>query len=350
MISENVLALSHRTRWLTGLAVIALLAACSAPAAAPSAPPASTLAPIKLKVPYLQFFAYAPYFIADKEGFFAAEGLSVELTPVSSMGQGLPALLQGDLDVLAGTLVPGYLNAIARGGHIAFVADKGYIDPAGCATSGILARSSLVKTAPLDSAERLRGLTVNGTATGIGGYMLEKFLTPKGLTVDDLKYKAVPDEILSESLGKGALDLAFISEPFMNRILQDQSGILAASAEQLIPNFQYAMIIFGPNLLDKNPQAGNRFMAAYLRAVRQYNQGKTDRNLDILTQATGLDREVLRKMCWQPIRGDGRMDVPSIMDFQSFLVRRKLLDAPVTEESKLVDLRFINYANQILGK
>lgn len=352
MITHRISGYSAILAPLTALLFLLVVSAC-APAPAPSVPPTPITAPTKLKVLYLRFFSYAPYFIADAEGFFRAQGLDVELVAGgagSAATQAVPALMQGEVDVLAGTIVPGYMNAMGRGGRIAFVADKGYIDPSGCATSGIVARATLVKGGSLNTAEKIRGLTMNNSGTGITGYMIDKYLAPKSVSLEDLKNKSIPDEILAESLKNGSLDLAYVGEPNLSRIIPDENLVLVASAEQLIPNFQYSMILYGPNLLDKNPEAGKKFMVAYLQAVRQYNQGKTDRNLDILTKATGLDREALRRLCWQPIHNDGHIDVPSILDFESYLVKRKLLDVPVIDESKLVDPRFINYANQVLGK
>ena len=39
-------------------------------------------------------------------------------------------------------------------------------------------------------------------------------------------------------------------------------------------------------------------MAGYLMGVKQYNEGKTDRNLAILSNYTHLDQELLKQTCW----------------------------------------------------
>ncbi len=40
-------------------------------------------------------------------------------------------------------------------------------------------------------------------------------------------------------------------------------------------------LYYGPAFTDTNPEVGRRSMVAYLQGVRQYNQGKTDRNIGI---------------------------------------------------------------------
>ena len=65
---------------------------------------------------------------------------------------------------------------------------------------------------------------------------------------------------------------------------------------------------------------------------REYNQGKTDRNLDILAEYTKLDRELLKEACWAKMRNDGRINVESILDFQTWAVKKGFLEKEVTGE------------------
>ena len=49
-------------------------------------------------------------------------------------------------------------------------------------------------------------------------------------------------------------------------------------------------------------------MIAYLKGVRQYNQGKTDRNVEILAKYTEMKPEEVKQSCWIPMRSDGMID------------------------------------------
>ena len=73
-------------------------------------------------------------------------------------------------------------------------------------------------------------------------------------------------------------------------------------------------MLFGGNLLDRESETGLRFMTAYLRGVRRYNLGKTERNVDVLAQRLGAPREEVERACWISIRDDGRVDLPSIAE------------------------------------
>jgi hypothetical protein len=120
------------------------------------------------------------------------------------------------------------------------------------------------------------------------------------------------------------------------------------SDTQVVPDFQRGFVAYGPNLLDKNKDAGRRFMVAYLKAVRLFNQGKTAHNIELLAKSTDQDPALLQKNCWPLFRVDGHINAQSIMDFQSWAVQRKLLDNPVTDEQKMWDPEFIDYANKAL--
>ena len=46
-------------------------------------------------------------------------------------------------------------------------------------------------------------------------------------------------------------------------------------------------------------------MIAYLKGVRQYNQGKTDRNVEIIAKYTEMTPEEVKGSCWMSMRSDG---------------------------------------------
>lgn len=303
--------------------------------------------PVKLKVLLLPFLSFGPYFIAEEEGFFAEQGLEVEYIKMDGASEAIPALLHGELDVVAGTISIGVLNAIARGGTIKIVADKGHVVPStGCPTNAILVSKTLFDIGKLDDPAQLQGRKIAVDPIGTDGYYVEKVLKTIGLTFDDVTTKDLPFPALPKALGT-SIDIAQVSEPWLTRILKLGNAALWIPAKDVVPNFQLAVIMYGTNLLDKNPDAGRRFLTAYLKAVRQYNQGKIARNVDILSKYTGLEPELLQEACWPAIYDDGRIHIQSVLDFQTWALEKKLLDALVSED-QFWDNNFIEYANQML--
>jgi NitT/TauT family transport system substrate-binding protein len=296
----------------------------------------------------LRFLSFAPFAIARDEGYFRAQGLDVDLVPLVSSAEATPSLIRGDLDVAAGVLKVADFNASARGASLRFVADKDHFDPGGCVAAAFVARPGFLDGKGGDGPERLRGARVATTPLHFMEYALETLLGRKGLALADLKVARLPGNMVDEAFGAGSLDLGQVSEPDLTRVLRSGKAVLWKGVRDVLPGAQHAVVAYGPRLLGRDRDVGRRFMVAYLRGVRQYNLGKTERNLDIVASETGVDRELLRATCWPSIRGDGKIDVASVLDFQQWAVRRKVLDGVVPAE-RFWDPSFVDEAGRILG-
>jgi NitT/TauT family transport system substrate-binding protein len=86
------------------------------------------------------------------------------------------------------------------------------------------------------------------------------------------------------ALAKRRIDFMVTTEPWLTRIIRAGHGVLWKRVQDVIPDFDYAFVRYGPSILEKDPEAGRRFMVAYLKGVHQYNQGKTVRNLEIMAK------------------------------------------------------------------
>ncbi|MDH4207472.1 MAG: ABC transporter substrate-binding protein [Anaerolineae bacterium] len=332
----------RRTMCVLLAASLALLTyACASPPAVPV-----EQEPAHLKVTSQPYISFAPYYIAQAEGYFAEEGLEVEFVDLTGE-DATPLLVQGELDVIAGFGVY-YLNAMARGAELKVVADKGHIGTTGCSSGAVVVRRELFEMGELDSATELEGRTLPLRSASMEEYYLEKLLDTAGLTLDDLETTYMPQPAELEAMAQGSIDLSMASEPWATRHVQTGNAVLWMPYNDFVPGEQHVTVVYGPSLLKTNPDAGRRFMVAYLRGVRQYNEGKTDRNLEIMAEFSGLDKEFLQAACWFDVYDDGHVNVQSLLDFQEWAVGKGYLDSVVPQE-ELYDPSFIEYANQVLG-
>jgi ABC-type nitrate/sulfonate/bicarbonate transport system substrate-binding protein len=258
-------------------------------------------------------------------------------------------MIKGDLDIVGGTICVNMLNAMAKGAKMRLVADKAYISAMGCDHFALLARKDLIKDVKIFDPVYLKGKRVAVKPSRSTEYYLEKILEKAGLTINDITAVNIPDEIISEAIKNRNIDFAVTAEPWITRAIDTGQGMVWIPAKQIIPDWQIAIVLFGPNLIDKYTDSGKTFMVAYLKAVRQYNKGKTKRNLDILNKYKGLTNEFLIRSCWAPLRDDGQIHIQSILDFQSWALMKDYLDKPATKD-QLWDPRFIKYANKVLGE
>jgi len=305
--------------------------------------------PITLKVLVWPLLCFAPFFIAEEEGYFAEQGLEIErVKRMYTIDSAWLALDQGKLDVAAGYVTIGLFNALAGGARIKAVADKVQIASTGCASRAFIARRDLVEGGELDSPSQLQGRRIAVNPVAPEGYCLDLLLKTASLTLNDIEIASIPSSEQIEALENGTLDLIVTQEPRVTRIEQSGHGVVWMPLQEVCPDLQIAGIFLGSNLLDERPDKGRRFMLAYLKAVQQYNQGKTERNLEILARHTELDRELLEQVCWPSIRSDGRINVQSVLDFQAWAVEKGYLDSSITE-GQFWDPSFAEYANEVLG-
>jgi NitT/TauT family transport system substrate-binding protein len=317
------------------------MVACESPPVVPS-----EQEPVHLVVTTQPVLSFAPYYIAQAEGYFAEEGLEVEFVEMQG-GEATPLLIQGELDVMVG-FGAYYLNAMARGADIKVVADKGHIGTTGCSSGAVLVRRQLFETGEVDTVAELEGRSVQIISASMEEYYLEKLLEPTGLTAEDMVLTDMPQPAELEAMAQGTIDLFMGSEPWTTRHVQTGNAVLWIPYNDLVPGEQHATVVYGPSLLEANPDAGRRFMVAYLRGVRQYNEGKTERNLEIMAEFSGLDEELLQAACWFYIYDDGHVNVQSLLDFQQWAVGKGYLDSVVPPD-QFYDPSFIEYANQVLG-
>ncbi len=316
---------------------VALLMSC-----APVTQPASTLAPTEavesvptsapiaspdhIKVSVLSFLSYAPLFIAQEEGFFAAQNLEVEFVNIESTQENTTALLSGQIDVMVGFVTVGLLNAMGQDVNMRIVANKGYLEPDGCTSTALLARTSIVTDGELNlSAEQLKTAVALYGQGSIHEYFFDTMLSPLGFNTSENKSVQLPFNELGTAMQSASLDFAMIAEPWVTRIVNSGEAVILKDYKNDFPDAEYSTLVFGPSLLDQNTDAGNRFMVAYLQAVKQYQAGPTDRNIAIVNQYTKLDPAELKTLCWQPMRSDGMINTQTIVDFQNWAVAKGYL-------------------------
>jgi NitT/TauT family transport system substrate-binding protein len=165
--------------------------------------------------------------------------------------------------------------------------------------------------------------------------------------MDDMNVVTIPIASTLEAMSSKQIDLALNNEPWITRMVQAGNVAVLTPVQELMPDSQSAITLYGPSLLDKNSDVGNRFMVAYLQAVRKYNEGKTDRNVEILAKAIKLDPALIKDMCWPALRADGSLNTASVQEFQEWAVSGKDLDA-VVPEAEYWDGSFVEFANKQL--
>lgn len=312
-------------------------------------PPAADVASdgmVRLRVVTAPWLAFAPLHVAQAEGYFAQQGIEVEFVPMTGTEVAVPLLVNGSVDVLPGPVSPGLLNAIARGAPIRLVGKVQDAVSGGCSSIAIVARPGLLQESggrPVPS--QVRRASLNRQAVML--YLADVAFESVGLDMDSMEVVDVPNASEQEALATGAVDAALAGEPFLTRTLEAGTADLWVPVLDAMPDAEISLLFFGRRLIEDDSAAGTRFMVAYLQALRQLAEGKTERNLELIAQATGDDTELLRRACLPFGPTDGRVRMESVMKFQEWAESRGLIDHAV-QADRLWDPRFVERANRVL--
>jgi NitT/TauT family transport system substrate-binding protein len=300
-----------------------------------------------VKVAFLPLQTGAPLWIAEREGYFAQQGIKVEWVTFAGGADTVAILLQGHLDVGVGGVSAAFFNAVARGERVRIVADQGHIEPHSRAPA-LMVRRDLAGTTVRGLTDlRGRKVAVNVTG-GLAHYLVAKALIRAGLKPGDIDLLRMPFPAIYAAMQGRSVDAGLLSEPWVTQARETGVGTSVAGAGELIPDEAVSFIYFGPSLLDRNPDLGQRFITAYVLGLRQYTRGVTARNVEIVAEYMKADPAIIRKMEWYPMYRDGRVAVNGIRRFQDWLYDAEFLGVRMPVAS-LVEPRFVDHAASTLG-
>jgi len=315
----------HRSlhRFIVFFIVIVLLAACGntgTQVPATTGPAAS--GPTTIRLGYVPVMIYAPLFVAAERGYFSAEGLKVELTPLQGGSDSVVQLAAGNFDVAVGGAGAGLFNAAARGVKFMIVAPMHQERPP--LTSPLVI--SAKRKGEITSVADLKGKRVSINATGAATeYWLAQALAKAGLTFDDVKLTAVAFRDVPAALENGSLDAAILGEPLVT--INEDKGVVAVLSEDFINGFSSTFLYMGEPLLKQNPEAARGFMRAYLRACRDLQGQYMNKEIaTILEKYTQVPAAVTLRSSPAQYDPNGRVPLDDLKTLQTYFMGRGELE------------------------
>jgi len=298
-----------------------------------------------VKVAYMPIISFGPLFIAQEEGYFSRQGINIEFEKFQATSAALPSLINGDIAVSGGQLFPGLVNSVSKGAHVRIVADKGMILNGSCNSVAFLVRRDLVENGAVRTMTDLKGKKV--AASSDQSYGMFRAIAMGNLTTDDIETVDMPSAASVAAFETGTIDAGFLMEPYITQAVKQGKAVVFLPGEVFIPNYT-TPLYYGPAFTDTDPELGRRFMVAYLQGVRQYNQGKTDRNIGILLNYTRMDRDLLEQSCWVPVAENGEIPQQSVREYLDWMFVNKKITQNV-DENQLFDMSYVTYANGVLS-
>jgi NitT/TauT family transport system substrate-binding protein len=308
-----------------------------------------------VKVSVYQSVSDAGIYIASDRGYFKEQGIAVDLVQLDSVSSVVTALASGQVDVAGGAPSAAIYNSVRQGIGIRIVADKGSMRKGGGYICLVVRKGLEDK---IKSVADLKGRKVAWSGTGIGTTnepALDHMLKQANLTDADLSLQNLTFGDSLAALASGSVDAAYLIEPLVQSAEQKGIGKLFMTGDQMYPDQQVAVLLYGADFATAKADVARRFMVAYLKGVRDYNDAflkKKDREavVAILTKNTSVKNAALYdKMVMPGLNPDGAVNLAGMTDDMKWFLSKGYLKQPV-DVAKAVDSSFVDAAVKQLGK
>jgi len=323
-----------RTGWLIALiAVVLVIGACSSKGttkpvkespptdATSELNPSGDLTPLKERVKVViaedGAASGAGFYIAKEKGYFEDYNIEVEFAQFANSDDMLPALAAGEVDIAGGVSTASFFNAIAQGIDVKIIADKGH-NILGKSYFTLVIGNQMVNE--IKEYADLKGKKVAvSSRNSIDGYIFEEMIKHAGLTGDDVEFVLISDfSAMLGAIDGGTVDAAINIEPLITTGIDKGFHVRFGDATDFAPESQIAMVLGSPQFMNKEQDVSLRFMSAYLKGVRDYNdafvkdQGK-DEIIEIMMKHTALkDPALWEKVNVTGLDPDGKMFIDDI--------------------------------------
>jgi ABC-type nitrate/sulfonate/bicarbonate transport system substrate-binding protein len=273
----------RRISWAACLATVSITSALASSCSSGSTTASTAAATIDVGLPTnVTSFANADVAVAQAQGFFADEGLTVHVKNLASGVAVVQGVVGGSLDVGATSIEP-VVNADAQGGGLVVVGS--YADRL---------TVSMVTPTSIRTPAQLRGKRLGIQTVGaFREVMTRMVLAGAGLTPSDVAYVPVSSDGYIGALTQGTIQSAILQQEQVTNVLQrDHNLHVLVNLYQARPEYFYGTYVVTRTWLAHNQNVAKRFLTAIVRAHRFMYKNKAA-TVRIVAQATGFSQQVI---------------------------------------------------------
>jgi NitT/TauT family transport system substrate-binding protein len=323
--------------------------------ASPRATDAPLSPPISVRAGLVGAAPNAGIYVAQEKGYFREQGLDVDIAEFESATPLVPLLASGQVEIGGSGTTAGLMNAVARDIPIRIVADRGTTYP-GFGFQGVVVRQDLVTSGAFQGCASFKGLRVANPAEGNSLQVaLARLLQSCGLGLADVEQVWMGFGDMPAAFRNGAIDAAFMTEPNLTRGAAEGLFTLYQRTDEFYPDQQIAVLMYSPQFMATQREAGQRFMVAYLRGVRDYweafaNGANKAEIVDVLTRWTTLkDPALYERMAPAGLNPDGYVNLRTFASDVQWWFDQGYMKTRV-EPTQVIDHSFVDYAIERLGR
>ena len=315
--------LMRRVSFVLLAAVLAAIAVSCVPAK-PEEP--------KLKLALIPVLDTIPIFIAQQNGYFAEQGITVETIPVKSPQERDVLVTTGQVDgVLTDLQSVGLLNKDAPKLKAVYTSRRPFPN---APMFRILAGPKTAINAPAD----LKGVPIGISANTVMEYLTDRMLAGEGLNPEEIaKIEIGQIPVRFEQLMNGNIQAAALPDPLAQ-------GAIAAGAKLIVDDSKYAdlsqsVLTFTTDTLSTKPGTVKKFLVAWEKAVNELN-AHPEKYQNVLIEQGRVPKSIQDTYKMPTFPGRGVPSEAEVKDVVVWLKAKGLVsrDIPYTD---VVDASFL---------
>ena len=320
--------------------------------------PSGDLAPLKKKTTVIiaedGAASGAGFYIAKEKGYFADYNIEVKFAQFANSDDMLPALAAGEVDIAGGVSTASFFNAIAQGIDVKIIADKGHNVQGKSYFSFVIGKD---KQNEIKEYADFKGKRIAvSTKNGVDDYIFEQMIKHGGLTKEDVEFVLMPDfGSMLAAINNGSIDAALQIEPFITQGTEKGMHVRFGDTTDYAAEAQIAMVLASPKFINEEEDVSLRFMAAYLKGVRDYNdafmKGKNKEEIiKIMTKHTALkDKKLWENVFVTGLNPNGEMYIEDIKKQYEMYKANGAISGNV-DFNKAIDPSLTEEAIKIIGE
>jgi NitT/TauT family transport system substrate-binding protein len=286
----------------------------------------------KLMLALIPVLDTIPIFIAQQNGYFAEQGITVETIPVKSPQERDVLVTTGQVDgVLTDLQSVGLLNKDAPKIKAVYTSRRPFPD---APMFRILAGPKTTINTPAD----LKGVPIGISANTVMEYLADRMLAGEGLAPEEIaKIEIGQIPVRFEQLMNGNIQAAALPDPLAQ-------GAIAAGARLIVDDSKYAdlsqsVLTFTTDTLKAKPGTVRKFLVAWEKAVAELN-ANPDKYRGVLIEQGRVPESIKDSYAMPPFPGRGVPSESEVKDVATWLKEKGLVGRDVPY-SDMVDASFL---------
>jgi len=230
----------------------------------------------------------SPLYGVDR-GFFAKDGLDVDLTVLANGGVTVPAVVGGSAEI-AGTSVTTLALAHLKGVPLAGIAPTALYNDHAPTSELLVSKDSTLRTAAdlIGKTIAVNGLNTNSHIATMA------WIDKNGGNSKTVKYVEFVYSAMIPALDEGHVDAALFIEPTLT-LAKKSARVFALPYNAIAPHFYLGIYVARRDWLDQNADVARRFVSALGEAARWANKHQAE-SLAILARSLKVDPSIFSGM------------------------------------------------------